>query len=157
MAAALAAGMLRKGGGGGGGGGGGDGGGGGTKHTQALPRHQSRHLTGSLSVGSTKTLDMGRSSKNPNPLSSMGLSSQPVGAPGVDPEYVMQLVNDVRWFADVLLNLKDAFQCKGERGEELECRGSLWRGLSGSGKWNTIKDGIPEGKERKSNLDSYYP
>uniref|UniRef100_A0A8D3D0V2 Rho GTPase-activating protein 29 n=1 Tax=Scophthalmus maximus TaxID=52904 RepID=A0A8D3D0V2_SCOMX len=43
---------------------------------------------------------------------SMGLSSRLVGAPGVDPEYVMQLVNDVRWFADVLLNLKDAFQCK---------------------------------------------
>uniref|UniRef100_A0A3B4U262 Rho GTPase-activating protein 29 n=1 Tax=Seriola dumerili TaxID=41447 RepID=A0A3B4U262_SERDU len=87
-------------------------GGSGTKHTQGLPRHLSKTLTGSLSAGSTKTLDMGRSSKNPNPLSSMGLSSQLVGAPGVDPEYVMQLVNDVRWFADVLLNLKDAFQCK---------------------------------------------
>ncbi|XP_023263162.1 rho GTPase-activating protein 29-like isoform X1 [Seriola lalandi dorsalis] len=84
----------------------------GTNHTQGLPRHLSKTLTGSLSAGSTKTLDMGRSSKNPNPLSSMGLSSQLVGAPGVDPEYVMQLVNDVRWFADVLLNLKDAFQCK---------------------------------------------
>lgn len=32
----------------------------------------------------------------------------------MDPEYVMQLVNDVRWFADVLLNLKEAFQCNGE-------------------------------------------
>ncbi|XP_039999597.1 rho GTPase-activating protein 29-like isoform X1 [Xiphias gladius] len=89
-----------------------NGGGGGTKHTQAQPRHLSKAHAGSLSAGSTKTLDMGRSSKNPNPLSSMGLSSQPLGAPGVDPEYVMQLVNDVRWFADVLLNLKDAFQCK---------------------------------------------
>ena len=37
-----------------------------------------------------------------------------MGAPGVDPDYVMQLVNDVRWFADVLLNLKDAFQPKGK-------------------------------------------
>lgn len=67
---------------------------------------------------------MGRSSRNPNPLSSMGLSSRLVGAPGVDPDYVMKLVNDVRWFADVLLNLKDAFQCKGEfSGGEQQCRG----------------------------------
>lgn len=33
----------------------------------------------------------------------------------------MQLVNDVRWFADVLLNLKEAFQCKGEFRGDLEC------------------------------------
>ncbi|XP_070774582.1 rho GTPase-activating protein 29-like isoform X1 [Enoplosus armatus] len=95
------------------------GGGGGTKHTQGLPRHLSKHHTGSLSAGSTKTWDMGRSSKNPNPLSSMGLTSRLVGAPGVDPEYVMQLVNDVRWFADVLLSLKEAFQCK-ENLEDLQ-------------------------------------
>lgn len=57
---------------------------------------------------------MGRSSRNPNPLTSMGLLSRPVGALGMDPEYVMQLVNDVRWFAEVLLNLKDAFQYKGK-------------------------------------------
>lgn len=55
---------------------------------------------------------MGRSSKNPNPLSSMGLTSHLVGAPGVDPQYVMHLVNDVRGFADVLLSLKEAFQCR---------------------------------------------
>uniref|UniRef100_A0A671XNZ4 Rho GTPase-activating protein 29 n=1 Tax=Sparus aurata TaxID=8175 RepID=A0A671XNZ4_SPAAU len=94
-------------------------GGGGTKHTQGLPRHLSKHHTGSLSAGSTKTWDMGRSSRNSNPLSSMGLTSHLVGAPGVDPEYVMQLVNDVRWFADVLLNLKEAFQCN-ENLEELQ-------------------------------------
>uniref|UniRef100_A0A8C4IRS1 Rho GTPase-activating protein 29 n=1 Tax=Dicentrarchus labrax TaxID=13489 RepID=A0A8C4IRS1_DICLA len=84
-------------------------GGGGTQHTQGLPRHLPKPHTGSLSAGSTKTWDMGRSSKNPNPLSSMGLTSHLMGAPGVDPEYVMQLVNDVRWFADVLLSLKEAF------------------------------------------------
>ncbi|XP_036940075.1 rho GTPase-activating protein 29-like isoform X1 [Acanthopagrus latus] len=94
-------------------------GGGGTKHTQGLPRHISKHHTGSLSAGSTKTWDMGRSSRNSNPLSSMGLTSHLVGAPGVDPEYVMQLVNDVRWFADVLLSLKEAFQCN-ENLEELQ-------------------------------------
>ncbi|XP_058478461.1 rho GTPase-activating protein 29-like isoform X2 [Solea solea] len=85
----------------------------GTLHTnQGLPRYLSKPHTGSLSSRSTKTLDTGRGHKNPNPLSSMGLLSRPVGAPGVDPEYVMQLVNDVRWFADVLLSLKDAFHCK---------------------------------------------
>lgn len=47
----------------------------------------------------------------------------------MDPEYVMQLVNDVRWFADVLLNLKDAFQYKGEFRRSWNvggvCRGAL--------------------------------
>jgi hypothetical protein len=57
---------------------------------------------------------MGRASKNNNPLNSIGLESHIVGAPGVDPDYVMQLVNDVRTFADVLLNLKKAFQSKGQ-------------------------------------------
>ncbi|KAF3857991.1 hypothetical protein F7725_011192 [Dissostichus mawsoni] len=89
-------------------------GGGENNQTQGLPRHLSKPHTVSLSAGSTKTWDMGRSSKNPNPLSSMGLTSHLVGAPGVDPEYVINLVNDVRGFADVLLNLKEAFQCKGE-------------------------------------------
>ncbi|XP_034469671.1 rho GTPase-activating protein 29-like isoform X1 [Hippoglossus hippoglossus] len=84
----------------------------GTMQAQGRPRHLPKSHTGSLSSRSTKTLDVGRSSKNPNPLSSMGLSSRLVGAPGVDPEYVMQLVNDVRGFADVLLSLKDAFQCR---------------------------------------------
>ncbi|XP_032386894.1 rho GTPase-activating protein 29 isoform X1 [Etheostoma spectabile] len=87
-------------------------GGGGTKHTQGLPRHLSKPHTGSLSAGSTKTWDMGGSAKIPNLLSSMGLTSHLMGAPGVDPEYVMHLVNDVRGFADVLLNLKEAFQCE---------------------------------------------
>uniref|UniRef100_A0A8C9YQ88 Rho GTPase-activating protein 29 n=1 Tax=Sander lucioperca TaxID=283035 RepID=A0A8C9YQ88_SANLU len=87
-------------------------GGSGTKHTQGLPRHLSKPHTGSLSAGSTQTWDMGRNSKIPNLLSSMGLTSHLVGAPGVDPEYVMHLVNDVRGFADVLLNLKEAFQCE---------------------------------------------
>uniref|UniRef100_I3KQB2 Rho GTPase-activating protein 29 n=1 Tax=Oreochromis niloticus TaxID=8128 RepID=I3KQB2_ORENI len=88
------------------------GGGGGTKHTQRLPRNLSTTSTEPLSAGSSKTLDMGRSSKNPNPLSNMGLTSRLMGAPGVDAEYVMQLVNDVRLFADVLHNLKEAFQYK---------------------------------------------
>ena len=103
-AAALAAGMLRK----------SSSGGGAVKRTQGLPRHLSNPSTGFLSAGSTKTWDMGRASKNNNPLNSIGLESHIVGAPGVDPDYVMQLVNDVRTFADVLLNLKKAFQSKGQ-------------------------------------------
>uniref|UniRef100_A0A8C4ZG86 Rho GTPase-activating protein 29 n=1 Tax=Gadus morhua TaxID=8049 RepID=A0A8C4ZG86_GADMO len=87
-------------------------GGGAVKRTQGLPRHLSNPSTGFLSAGSTKTWDMGRASKNNNPLNSIGLESHIVGAPGVDPDYVMQLVNDVRTFADVLLNLKKAFQSK---------------------------------------------
>uniref|UniRef100_A0A3B4FCL8 Rho GTPase-activating protein 29 n=1 Tax=Pundamilia nyererei TaxID=303518 RepID=A0A3B4FCL8_9CICH len=85
---------------------------GGTKHTQRLPQNLSETSTEPLSAGSSKTLNMGRSSKNPNPLSNMGLTSRLIGAPGVDVEYVMQLVNDVRLFADVLHNLKEAFQYK---------------------------------------------
>lgn len=140
----MAAGMLRK--------SSSSSGGGGTKHTQDQPRHLSKFHTGSLSAGSTKTWDMGRSSKNPNPLSSMGLTSHMMGAPGVDPEYVMQLVNDVRWFADVLLNLKEAFHCKGK------FRGSwnvkvfvqeLWRSV----KWHIVK---LQPQKEKITLDTFF-
>ncbi|XP_042185099.1 rho GTPase-activating protein 29-like isoform X2 [Oncorhynchus tshawytscha] len=65
---------------------------------------------------SSITSNMGRSSRTTNPLGSMGLGSNSlglgstvVGAPGVDPDYVMQLVNDVRRFSDMLLSLKEAF------------------------------------------------
>lgn len=125
VAAAVGAGMLRK------SSSTSSSGGGGLQHTQALHRHSRAH-TGSLSAGSTKTWDLGRGSKNPNPLSSMGLTSHLVGAPGVDPEYVMRLVNDVRWFADVLLNLKEAFNCEGEfcEGRNVEVFvQDLWRSV----------------------------
>uniref|UniRef100_A0A4W5MTD5 Rho GTPase-activating protein 29/45 N-terminal domain-containing protein n=1 Tax=Hucho hucho TaxID=62062 RepID=A0A4W5MTD5_9TELE len=68
--------------------------------------------TGSPSAGSTKTWDMGLSSRTTNPLGSMGLGFTVVGAPGVDPDYVMQLLNDVRRFADMLLSLKETFHAK---------------------------------------------
>ncbi|KAK6311209.1 hypothetical protein J4Q44_G00192640 [Coregonus suidteri] len=114
--------MLRKSSSGTGGGGGGGGRGDNTKHQQNKqhrssfttqgPSRLSNPDTGSLSAGSTKTWDMGRSSRTTNPLGSMGLGSTVVGASGVDPDYVMQLVNDVRRFADVLLSLKEAFHSK---------------------------------------------
>ncbi|XP_061775701.1 rho GTPase-activating protein 29-like isoform X2 [Nerophis ophidion] len=88
---------------------------GGKRHTNhGAGRHHSNSLTGSLSTGSTKTWDGGRCrARDPGLLSDMDLSAYPVGAPGADPEYVMQLVNDVRWFANILLRLKEAFQSPG--------------------------------------------
>uniref|UniRef100_A0A3Q2QA38 Rho GTPase-activating protein 29 n=1 Tax=Fundulus heteroclitus TaxID=8078 RepID=A0A3Q2QA38_FUNHE len=83
----------------------------GTKHVLEPPRRASQPKE-PLSPRFTKTLTMGRSTKPPNPLSNMGLSARLMGAPGVDADYVLQLVNDVRWFADVLLSLKEAFKQK---------------------------------------------
>uniref|UniRef100_A0A8C7L266 Rho GTPase-activating protein 29 n=1 Tax=Oncorhynchus kisutch TaxID=8019 RepID=A0A8C7L266_ONCKI len=67
-------------------------------------------------IGPSHLSNMGRSSRTTNPLGSMGLGSNSlglgstvVGAPGLDPDYVMQLVNDVRRFSDMLLSLKEAF------------------------------------------------
>ncbi|KAL0966909.1 hypothetical protein UPYG_G00302120 [Umbra pygmaea] len=81
--------------------------------------HHSNPCTGSPSAGSIKTRDIDRSFRNTNHVGSMGLGcntlglgSTLVGAPGMDPEYVMQLVNDVRRFAEVLLSLKEAFHFK---------------------------------------------
>ncbi|XP_057190507.1 rho GTPase-activating protein 29 isoform X2 [Triplophysa rosa] len=68
-----------------------------------------------LAVGSNKTQDMGRCSKT-NPLSAMGLDHA-ITPPGGDPDYIMQLVNDVRKFSDVLLSLEEAFQSR----ENQEC------------------------------------
>lgn len=51
---------------------------------------------------------MGRSTKS-NSLSSISTNSDCYDSSVVDPEYIMQLVNDVRRFADVLLYLKEAF------------------------------------------------
>ncbi|XP_056598503.1 rho GTPase-activating protein 29 isoform X2 [Triplophysa dalaica] len=68
-----------------------------------------------LAVGSHKTQDMGRSSTT-NPLSAMGLDHA-ITPPGGDPEYIMQLVNDVRKFSDALLSLEEAFQYR----ENQEC------------------------------------
>ncbi|XP_029582421.1 rho GTPase-activating protein 29 isoform X1 [Salmo trutta] len=98
------------------------GGGGGENNTKQNKQHRSSSTqglsrlsnpnTGSPSAGSTKTWDMGRSSRTTNPLGSMGLGFTVVGAPGVDPDYVMQLLNDVRRFADVLLSLKETCHSK---------------------------------------------
>lgn len=46
-------------------------------------------------------------------LSSSSLGSDGPDAPAADPHYIMQLVSDVRRFADVLLQLKEVFNSKG--------------------------------------------
>lgn len=56
---------------------------------------------------------MGRSTKS-NSLSSISTNSDGYDSSVVDPEYIMQLVNDVRRFSDVLLYLKEAFVSPGE-------------------------------------------
>jgi len=95
--------MLRQstggGSGGGGGGGGGSGGGvGGTKLSLGISRLSSSSMGSGGSARITKSGSV--SSDNPNIIAS-------------DPDYIMQLVSDVRKFADVLLQLKEVFNSKG--------------------------------------------
>uniref|UniRef100_A0A673I868 Rho GTPase-activating protein 29 n=1 Tax=Sinocyclocheilus rhinocerous TaxID=307959 RepID=A0A673I868_9TELE len=54
---------------------------------------------------------LGRSAKSSS-LSSISSGSDSMDMAGADPDYIMQLVNDVRRFADVLLHLKEAFNTK---------------------------------------------
>lgn len=84
----------------------------GNKRLTSGARLSQSNVPVSLSPGSNKTLEMGRSSKT-NPLNAMGLDHTTT-APGGDPDYILQLVNDVRKFSDVLLSLKEAFRSKGE-------------------------------------------
>ncbi|NXM52481.1 RHG29 protein, partial [Illadopsis cleaveri] len=61
-----------------------------------------------FTISSSGNWGMGRSTKSSS-LSSISSNSDCYDNPVVDPEYIMQLVNDVRKFADVLLYLKEAF------------------------------------------------
>uniref|UniRef100_A0A8C3HY44 Rho GTPase-activating protein 29 n=1 Tax=Chrysemys picta bellii TaxID=8478 RepID=A0A8C3HY44_CHRPI len=60
-----------------------------------------------FTISNSGNWGMGRSTKS-NSLSSISSNSDCYDSPVVDPEYIMQLVNDVRKFADVLLYLKEA-------------------------------------------------
>lgn len=87
--------MLRQSSGGGSGGGGG---GGGTKLSLGISRLSSSSMS---SAGPARASKSGSVSlDNPDVLAS-------------DPNYIMQLVSDVRKFADVLLQLKEVFNSKG--------------------------------------------
>ncbi|XP_018553760.1 rho GTPase-activating protein 29 isoform X1 [Lates calcarifer] len=88
--------MLRQSSGGGSGGGGG-GSGGGTK----------------LSLGISRLSSSSLGSASPARISKSGsASSDSPDIPASDPNYIMQLVSDVRKFADVLLQLKEVFNSK---------------------------------------------
>lgn len=86
--------------------GGSGGGGGGTKLSMGISRFSS-------SSGSSA----GNSSPGhrvPSRVSkSDSVSSEGSDVPASDPNYIMQLVSDVRKFADALLQLKDVFNSKG--------------------------------------------
>ncbi|XP_036842525.1 rho GTPase-activating protein 29 isoform X2 [Oncorhynchus mykiss] len=91
-------------------------GGGGEEGNNTKHQQNKQHRSSITTQGPSRLSNMGRSSRTTNPLGSMGLGpnslglgSTVVGAPGVDPDYVMQLVNDVRRFSDMLLSLKEAF------------------------------------------------
>jgi len=96
--------LLRQSSGGGGCGGGGDGGG--SKLSLGISRlsNSSSGSAGSVSVGPRGP---GRASKDGS------LSSDGPDGRASDPVYIMQLVSDVRTFADVLLQLKEVFVSKG--------------------------------------------
>lgn len=94
--------MLRQSSGGGAGSGGGSGGVGGSKLSLGISRLSSSSLgSGGSSSRLTKT----------NSVSSDNQDAAPS-----DPHYIMQLVSDVRKFADVLLQLKEVFNSKGMLG-----------------------------------------
>lgn len=71
--------------------------------------------TASTGSGTWGTGGRGAKSSSLSSVSS-GLDSVDAPAPvgTTDPDYIMQLVNDVRKFADVLLHFKESFHSKGE-------------------------------------------
>ena len=108
--------MLRQSSGGGGGGGGSNG----NKLSLGLSRLSNGHFfptsAGTGTAGtSTGSWAMDRGAKSSS-QSSVSSGSDSVDSPTADADYIMQLVNDVRRFADVLLHLKEAFHSKGEFG-----------------------------------------
>ncbi|KAG7216736.1 hypothetical protein INR49_021119 [Caranx melampygus] len=80
-------------------GGGSGGGGGGSGHK--------------LSLGISRLSSSSLGSSGPARLSKSGsVNSDSPDIPASDPHYIMQLVSDVRKFADVLLQLKEVFNSK---------------------------------------------
>lgn len=96
--------MLRQSSGGGSGGGGGGSGGSGAKLSLGITRLSSS----SLGSGSSSRLIKSGSDGSDSPDASIS-----------DPNYIMQLVSDVRKFADVLLQLKEVFNSKGRHKRHL--------------------------------------
>lgn len=78
----------------------------GTKLSLGISRLSSSSL-GSSGSGNAGPWVSGRGNK------SVSVGSDSPDAPASDPHYIMQLVSDVRKFADVLLQLKEVFNSKG--------------------------------------------
>uniref|UniRef100_A0A8C9EQ73 Rho GTPase activating protein 29 n=1 Tax=Pavo cristatus TaxID=9049 RepID=A0A8C9EQ73_PAVCR len=76
-----------------------------------------------FTISNSGNWGMGRGTKSSS-LSSISSNSDCYDNPVVDPEYIMQLVNDVRKFADVLLYLKEAI-CSEGMGEVLHRKSSM--------------------------------
>ncbi|TSU75983.1 Rho GTPase-activating protein 29 [Bagarius yarrelli] len=55
-----------------------------------------------------------------------------------DPEYIMQLVSDVRKFADVLLHLKEVFNSKVKRFETFRKMMKEWVKIKKVGVWSRV-------------------
>lgn len=106
----LAAMLRQSSGGGSGGGGGSSSSNSGTKLPLGISRLSSNG-SGSGSPVSVGPWGPGRLSK------SNSVSSDSPDVPASDPNYIMQLVSDVRKFADVLLQLKEVFNSKGKTGK----------------------------------------
>ncbi|XP_042317978.1 rho GTPase-activating protein 29 isoform X2 [Sceloporus undulatus] len=68
-----------------------------------------------FTISNSGSWGMGRSTKSSS-LSSISSNSDCYDSTVVDPEYIMQLVNDVRKFADVLLYLKEAILSEENQG-----------------------------------------
>uniref|UniRef100_A0A673ZHZ8 Rho GTPase-activating protein 29 n=1 Tax=Salmo trutta TaxID=8032 RepID=A0A673ZHZ8_SALTR len=86
------------------------------------------------STGTTATFGTGGRRAKSSSLSSISSGSDSLDAPAppagtTNPDYIMQLVNDVRKFADVLLLFKESFHSKGEFRVVHERLGELLRVL----------------------------
>lgn len=88
-------------------GGGGGGGSGGTKLSMGISRFSSSSGSSAGGNASPGPRLPGRVPKGDS------VSSEGPDVPASDPNYIMQLVSDVRKFADALLQLKDVFNSKG--------------------------------------------
>ncbi|XP_072535365.1 rho GTPase-activating protein 29 isoform X2 [Salminus brasiliensis] len=89
----------------------------GHKRSVGIARFSNSHFlplgsgSGSGSRSGSGSWALGRPAKSGS-LSSISSGSDSQDTAGADPDYIMQLVSDVRRFADVLLHLKEAFNCK---------------------------------------------
>ena len=112
------------------------GGGGASKLPLSIPRFSNSHFfPNSASTGTTTVAGsvssggplvsgpLGRGSKTRS-LSTADHGSEGLEVPATaNPDYIMQLVSDVRKFADVFLHLKEVFSSEGKGQQQISCCG----------------------------------